>query len=92
MKQLMQWAAVMALGFVLVGCNTMRGFGQDVQKGGEKVEGAATDVIPRTPPPTSPAVSIHGRRRLPHTPDRSTATPGVATTLPRRLPHRAAQA
>ena len=43
MKQLMQWIAVLALGFVLVGCNTMRGFGQDVQKGGEKVEGAATD-------------------------------------------------
>lgn len=43
MKQLIQWAGVLALGLALVGCNTMRGFGQDVQKGGEKVEGAATD-------------------------------------------------
>ncbi len=43
MKQLIQWAGVLALSLVLVGCNTMRGLGQDVQRGGEKVEGAATD-------------------------------------------------
>ncbi|MDR7375612.1 putative small secreted protein [Rhodoferax ferrireducens] len=32
-------ATVLALG--LVGCNTVKGFGQDVQKAGEKLEGAA---------------------------------------------------
>lgn len=43
MKSLLQWTTVLAFGLMLVGCNTMRGFGQDVQRGGEKVEGAATD-------------------------------------------------
>lgn len=42
MKSLIQWAGVLALGCALLGCNTMRGFGQDVQRGGEKVEDAAT--------------------------------------------------
>ena len=32
-------AAVLVLG--LVGCNTVQGFGQDVQKAGEKLEDAA---------------------------------------------------
>ncbi len=41
MKRLTQWTAVLCIGIVLAGCNTMRGFGQDVQRGGEKVEGAA---------------------------------------------------
>jgi predicted small secreted protein len=34
-----------ALGILMViglaGCNTMKGFGQDVERGGEKVQGAA---------------------------------------------------
>jgi predicted small secreted protein len=30
------------ISFGLVACNTMRGFGQDVERGGEKVQGAAT--------------------------------------------------
>ena len=28
----------LSLAFVLAGCNTMRGFGQDVQKVGDKIE------------------------------------------------------
>jgi predicted small secreted protein len=32
---------LLAAAFVLVGCNTMKGFGQDVQKAGEKLENAA---------------------------------------------------
>jgi predicted small secreted protein len=43
MKSLTQWVAIMILGFAVTGCNTMRGIGQDVQRGGEKVEGAAKD-------------------------------------------------
>jgi entericidin A len=35
-------AALIAAAFVLVGCNTVRGFGQDVQKVGDKLEDAAT--------------------------------------------------
>lgn len=27
--------------FALVGCNTVQGFGQDIQKGGQVLEGAA---------------------------------------------------
>ncbi len=41
MKQLIRWTAVLCIGVVLAGCNTMRGLGQDVQRGGERVEGAA---------------------------------------------------
>ena len=29
---------LLAVTFVLAGCNTMRGFGQDVQKAGDKIE------------------------------------------------------
>jgi predicted small secreted protein len=29
---------LLAVAFVLAGCNTVRGFGQDVQKAGEKLE------------------------------------------------------
>lgn len=43
MKPLMQWTGLLALCLALTACNTMRGFGQDVQRGGEKVEGAATN-------------------------------------------------
>lgn len=31
-------AALLAVAFLLAGCNTVRGFGQDVQKVGEKME------------------------------------------------------
>jgi predicted small secreted protein len=33
--------AFVAAAFVLAGCNTVRGMGQDVQKAGEKIEDAA---------------------------------------------------
>jgi len=37
---------IAAMGILMVvgltGCNTMRGFGQDVERGGEKVQDAAT--------------------------------------------------
>jgi len=33
--------AMLSLSFALVGCNTMKGFGEDLQKAGEKIEGAA---------------------------------------------------
>jgi entericidin A len=31
-------AALLAIAVLLAGCNTMRGFGQDVQKVGDKIE------------------------------------------------------
>jgi entericidin B len=43
MKLLIQCAGMLVLSLTLVACNTMRGFGKDVQRGGEKVEGVATD-------------------------------------------------
>ncbi len=42
MKRLIPWTGMLALCVFMAACNTMRGFGQDVQRGGEKVEGAAT--------------------------------------------------
>lgn len=32
---------MLAFGFLLVGCNTMSGFGQDMSKAGEKIENKA---------------------------------------------------
>jgi predicted small secreted protein len=40
MRKLVALMMVLAMG-VLAGCNTMEGLGKDVQRGGEKVEGAA---------------------------------------------------
>jgi predicted small secreted protein len=34
-------ATLLAAAFLLAGCNTMKGLGQDVQKAGEKLENAA---------------------------------------------------
>jgi entericidin A len=31
-------AALLAIAFLLAGCNTVKGFGQDVQKVGDKIE------------------------------------------------------
>jgi predicted small secreted protein len=31
-------ATVLAIALLMVGCNTWKGFGQDVQKAGEKIE------------------------------------------------------
>lgn len=33
--------ALLAAALSLVGCNTVKGVGQDIQKAGEKIEGAA---------------------------------------------------
>lgn len=41
MKKLISVFGMMALVFGISACNTMKGFGQDVQRGGEKMEGAA---------------------------------------------------
>lgn len=41
MRQLM-W--MLAMVWVLNGCNTIHGMGQDIQKGGEKVQQAAKNV------------------------------------------------
>ena len=40
MRKLVALMMVLAMG-ILAGCNTMEGLGKDVQRGGEKVEGAA---------------------------------------------------
>ena len=40
MKTLVTLIAVSFL-FALAGCNTVKGMGQDIQKAGEKIEGAA---------------------------------------------------
>ncbi|HZY20359.1 MAG TPA: entericidin A/B family lipoprotein [Ramlibacter sp.] len=34
-------AALLALAALLAGCNTVKGFGQDLQKAGDKIEDAA---------------------------------------------------
>lgn len=41
MKKLISVLGMMAIVLGISACNTMKGFGQDVQRGGEKVEGAA---------------------------------------------------
>jgi predicted small secreted protein len=40
MKKLLALVAV-SFSFALIGCNTVRGVGQDLQKAGGKIEGAA---------------------------------------------------
>lgn len=32
---------ILSMAFALAGCNTVKGVGQDLQKAGEKIEGAA---------------------------------------------------
>ncbi|MDP3132376.1 MAG: entericidin A/B family lipoprotein [Burkholderiaceae bacterium] len=39
--KLLSVAAALALAFTLSACNTVKGVGQDLQKAGEKIEGAA---------------------------------------------------
>ena len=36
-------AAITLVAVVLTGCNTVKGFGKDVERGGEKVQGAAAE-------------------------------------------------
>ncbi len=46
MRARLQWtlAMVVAMAVAMAGCNTMRGFGRDVERGGERVQDAATNV------------------------------------------------
>lgn len=39
--KLLSVAAALTLAFTLSACNTVKGVGQDIQKAGEKIEGAA---------------------------------------------------
>ncbi|MGE5652480.1 entericidin A/B family lipoprotein [Noviherbaspirillum sp. UKPF54] len=41
MKKIVSILSILIATYGLSACNTMKGFGQDVQRGGEKVEGAA---------------------------------------------------
>lgn len=41
MKRILSSVLLAALALSVVGCNTVKGVGQDVQKAGEKIEGAA---------------------------------------------------
>ncbi len=41
LKQAGLWLTALALGLALTGCNTMRGFGKDIERGGERVQDAA---------------------------------------------------
>ncbi|PXX45626.1 MULTISPECIES: entericidin A/B family lipoprotein [Aquitalea] len=39
-----QWLLIVLATLALTACNTMRGIGQDVSKGGQAIENAAKDV------------------------------------------------
>lgn len=41
MRRIIPILSIMAFAFSLSACNTMKGFGRDVERGGEKVQGAA---------------------------------------------------
>lgn len=41
MKKAVSVLSILILTLGLTACNTMKGFGQDVERGGEKVQGAA---------------------------------------------------
>jgi entericidin B len=41
MKKIVSILSIMMFAFSLSACNTMKGFGKDVERGGEKVQGAA---------------------------------------------------
>jgi len=43
MKKIISVASLLALMLGLTACNTMKGFGKDVETGGQKVQGAAQD-------------------------------------------------
>lgn len=43
MKKLIATLGILMFAVGLTGCNTFRGMGQDVERGGEKVQDAATD-------------------------------------------------
>ncbi|HZW21483.1 entericidin A/B family lipoprotein [Noviherbaspirillum sp.] len=41
MKKIVTVLSMMMFAFSLSACNTMKGFGKDVERGGEKMQGAA---------------------------------------------------
>ncbi len=41
MKKIISILSIVMFGLSLSACNTMKGFGKDVERGGEKVQGAA---------------------------------------------------
>jgi predicted small secreted protein len=41
MKKMLYIALILNFVLVVAGCNTMRGFGTDIKRGGEAIEGAA---------------------------------------------------
>ena len=43
MKKLMTMACMLMLALGLGACNTMKGAGKDIESGGEKIQGAASD-------------------------------------------------
>jgi len=43
MKKTISILLLLAIGAGLAACNTFKGFGKDVERGGEKVQGAASD-------------------------------------------------
>jgi predicted small secreted protein len=43
MKKFVSVLSILAFSIGLTACNTMKGFGKDVERGGEKVQGAATN-------------------------------------------------
>lgn len=43
MKKMISILGILIFSIGLTACNTMKGFGKDVERGGEKVQGAATD-------------------------------------------------
>lgn len=44
MKNLSTFFGLVAVSVALIGCNTVKGVGQDVERGGEKVQDVARDV------------------------------------------------
>lgn len=44
MRTPIPWTLVLIVALTLTGCNTMRGFGRDVERGGERVQDAAGNV------------------------------------------------
>jgi len=43
MKKIVSMIALVAFSIGLTACNTIGGMGRDIERGGEKVQGAATD-------------------------------------------------
>lgn len=43
MKKIVSVLSILVVSVGLTACNTMKGFGKDVERGGEKVQGAATN-------------------------------------------------